>query len=307
MSGRNHWLWMIPLLAACGGGDGGAGALGGTVTSDGSSTVAPITEAMAEEFGLQTGGTVSVTVATSGTGGGFTRFCAGEIAIANASRPITPNERDECMAANVTFLELPIALDGIAVVVNPANDFAECLTIDELKAMWQSGSQVRNWSDVRASFPAEPIQLYGPGTSSGTFDYFTERVVGAAGASRANYTASEDDNVLVQGVGGDAHALAYFGLAYYTANQDRLKVLAVDAGQGCVTPTEQNVKNGRYPLARPLFIYVNEADLRRPEVAEFVRYYNLFAAELIPQVGYVPLDAGEYEANLSRLPAPDAT
>lgn len=305
MTTRN-WLWPAVLLAACGGDtDGGAGALSGTVTSDGSSTVAPITQAMGDEFSTQTGGAVSVTVAISGTTGGFTRFCAGEIAIANASRPITPAERDECLVANVMFVEMPVALDAVAVIANPANDFAECLTFDELKRIWQSGSQVRSWSDVRASFPAEPIQLHGPDTNSGTFDWFTERVVGAVGDGRSNYQASDDDDLIVDGVAGDTRALGFVGLGYYSANRDRLKVLGVDAGQGCVTPTEQNVRSGRYPLTRPLFIYVNEADLRRPATAEFVRYYTLFAPEVLPQIGYVPLDPSEYEANLARLPAAD--
>ena len=293
-------------VAACGGERGGeAGALRGSIETDGSSTVEPITEAMAEEFGIASGGTVGVTVGRSGTGGGFTRFCAGETAISNASRPITSEEADLCQQNGVEFVELPIALDGLAVVVNPGNGSVECLTMAELKQVWEPGSQVRSWSDIRPQWPAQPLALYGPGTNSGTFDYFTEAVVGEAGASRADYTASEDDNVLVQGVAGDANSLGYFGYAYYEGNRDRLKVVGIDRGEGCVQATDATVRNGTYPLARPLFIYINRRDLQRPEVVEFVRFYNLYAAELVPQVGYVALTEAEYEANLARLPGGD--
>jgi phosphate transport system substrate-binding protein len=299
----------LPACADSGGGAAGAGAsaelsnLSGTIEMDGSSTVFPISEAVAEEFVRETGGTVQVTVAMSGTGGGFKRFCAGETPISNASRPIKDSERALCQQNNVEPVELQVAIDGLAVLVHPENNYVECLTVAELKKIWEPGSRVARWSEVRAGLPNESFKLYGPGTNSGTFDYFTEVVVGEAGASRGDYTASEDDNVLVQGVRGDRNALGYFGYAYYAENQGQLKAIGVDGGSGCVQPTPETVKSGQYaPLSRPLFIYVSRAALQRPEVAAFVRYYLESAPELVPEVGYVPLDAAKYQEVMNQLP-----
>ena len=298
---------VVILLAACGGGGdsadagGGAGAsLTGTIEIDGSSTVFPISEAVGEEFQIAFPQT-RVTVGLSGTGGGFQRFCAGEIAVSDASRPITDEERAACAAAGIEFLELPVAFDGLSAVVNPANDFMECLTMEELRRIWEPDSSVRRWSDLRPGLPAEEINLYGPGTDSGTFDYFTEAVVGESGASRTDYQASEDDNVLVQGVSGDPSALAYFGYAYWFENQERLKLLGVDGGAGCIVPSDATIEDGSYPLARPLLIYVSRTRLEEPVVREFVRFYMENAPALVPETGYHPLGADEYEQNLSEL------
>jgi phosphate transport system substrate-binding protein len=301
--GRLALAGMAAALLACGGdGAGGEDGLTGVIEVDGSSTVFPITEAMAEEFGIATGGGVNVNVGQSGTGGGFKRFCAGETDISNASRPITDAERDLCMENGVEFIEVPVAIDGLAVAVHAQNDFVECLTVAELRAIWGPGSTVRRWSQVRQGFPDEEIKLYGPGTNSGTFDYFTEVIGGEPGASRPDYTASEDDNVLVQGVEGDRTSLGYFGYAYYIENQDRLKVLGVDNGEGCVRPDAQTVKSGQYaPLSRPLFIYVSRRTLPEPHVSEFVSFYLTYAEQLVPEVGYVPLEPAEYQASLRSL------
>lgn len=295
---------LVVGLAACGGGDqqAGEGALSGTVSSDGSSTVYPVTAAMAEEFGISTGGNVRVTVGQSGTGGGMRRFCAGEIDVANASRPMKDSEKQECAANGVEFIELSVAYDGLSIVVNPANTTVTCLTVEELKRLWEPGSQVNTWAQLRPGLPNEPIKLYGPGTASGTFDYFTEAVVGKEDASRPDYTQSEDDNVLVQGVAGDRNSLGYFGYAYYAENQDKLKLVQVDGGAGCVTPSPETIKSGEYkPLSRPLLIYVSRASLARPEVQGFLKFYNENADELVPQVGYVPMDAAAYQQNISKL------
>jgi phosphate transport system substrate-binding protein len=302
-------------LAACADGNAGDGAaadgsgaselanLSGTIEMDGSSTVYPISEAVAEEFSREAGGNVRATVAMSGTGGGFKRFCAGETAISNASRAIKDTELALCQQNGVEPVELQVAIDGLAVLVHPENATIECLTVAELKRIWEPGSKVARWSDVRAGLPNEPLKLYGPGTNSGTFDYFTEAVAGKAGASRGDYTASEDDNVLVQGVRGDRSALGYFGYAYYHENRGQLKAIGIDNGSGCVQPTPETVTSGQYaPLSRPLFIYVSRAALQRPEVAAFVRYYLQHAAELVPEVGYVPLEPAKYQEALNQLP-----
>jgi len=294
--------------AACGGdageqgSDAAAGQLSGTIEADGSSTVYPITEAMAEEFGRSTGGSVRVTVGMSGTGGGFKRFCTGETQLSNASRPIKEEEKQQCAAAGVEYLELPVAIDGLAVVVNPENSAVQCLTVEELRRLWEPGSTVNTWAQVRSGLPNEPIKLYGPGTNSGTFDYFTEAINGKEDASRGDYSASEDDNVLVQGVAGDRNALGYFGYAYYAENQDKLKAVQVDGGAGCVAPTPETVASGQYaPLSRPLFIYVNRGALARPEVASFIRFYIENAAELVPAVGYVARPAADYQQDIQAL------
>jgi phosphate transport system substrate-binding protein len=289
-------------LAACGDAGAREGALTGSIELDGSSTVYPISEAVAEEYAIARGTGVRVTIGFSGTGGGFKRFCTGETEISNASRHIKDAERELCEQNGIDFVELPVAIDGLAVVVNPQNTVVECLTVEELRRIWEPGSRISSWSQVRDGLPADPIKLYGPGTNSGTFDYFTEAVMGESGASRGDYTASEDDNVLVQGVIGDRNALGYFGYAYYIENEGRMKVLGVDDGRGCVTPTEAAVRGGEYtPLSRPLFIYVTRQALDRPEVADFVRFYMESAPELVPQVGYVPLQDAEYRSNLSQV------
>ena len=288
------------VVAGCGGG-GQQGGLSGSITTDGSSTVYPITEAMAEEFSLENPN-VRVTVGESGTGGGFKRFCAGETDLSNASRAIKDSEKEACTAAGIEFVELLIAYDGLSIVTHPQNAAVECLTVAELKKIWEPGSTVKRWSDVRAGLPSDQIKLYGPGTNSGTFDYFTAEINGKEDASRADYTASEDDNVLVQGVAGDKNALGYFGYAYYQENEARLKLIAVDAGSGCVKPDPNTIKSQQYkPLSRPLFIYVSKKALARPEVQAFLKFYHEAAAELIPQVGYVPLDAAKYQDNAGKL------
>jgi phosphate transport system substrate-binding protein len=300
---------VLAVLVGCSGGDqGGAGDLSGAISADGSSTVFPITEAMAEEFGLEHKGAVRVTVGSSGTGGGFKRFCAGEVDISNASRPIKDTEAAACKQAGVEYIEMPIAFDGLSVVVNPSNTFVQCLTVAELKKVWEPGSKVQRWSQVRAGFPDQPLKLYGPGTNSGTFDYFTEVITGTAQASRPDYTASEDDNVLVQGVAGDESGLGYFGYAYYAENKQRAKLVAVDGGSGCVEPSPETIKSGTYkPLSRPLLIYVSTKALARAEVQAFIRFYNDNAAQLVPEVGYVPLEANQYQENLGKLGTPTTT
>ena len=279
----NTRLLIVPLaaalaatLAACGGNGGSNGngsGLSGSIRIDGSSTVAPLSEAAADEFQQKNSG-VRVTVGTSGTGGGFEKFCRGEIDIADASRQIEDDEKALCRKNGVEWAEVQVANDGIAVVVSKDNDFVKCLTVAELRKIWDQGSRVKNWNQVRSSFPNRPIELYGPGTDSGTFDFFTKAIKGEEGRSRTDYNASEDDNVLVQGVAGNAGALGYFGLSYYEQNQDKLKLVEVDGGQGCVAPTKETVQNGTYkPLSRPLFIYPSREALQRREVREFVRFY----------------------------------
>jgi phosphate transport system substrate-binding protein len=284
--------------AACGNTtEGSGGGLSGAVVGDGSSTVFPITQAVAEEFTAENPN-VEVSVGISGTGGGFEKFCAGETDLQDASRPIEQEEIDACERNGVRYVELKVALDGLSVVVNPANDWAECLTVDQLKAIWEPGSRIDDWSEIPgADFPSRPLTLYGAGTDSGTFDYFTAAIVGEEGASRSDYTASEDDNVLVQGVAGDENALGYFGYAYYEQNRDKLKVLAVDGGAGCVAPSRETIRSGAYaPLSRPLFVYVSKAALAKPQVVEFVDFYLEVAPQLVPQVGYVNLHEADWEA-----------
>jgi phosphate transport system substrate-binding protein len=293
---------MTVLVGACGGG-GGDQAVGvsGAVEIDGSSTVFPIAEAVAEEFQILNPD-VRVTVGFSGTGGGFERFCGGETDLSNASRPINPAETEACRVAGIEFTEVPVAWDGLSVVVNPANDFVTCLTVEELRRVWQPGSSVRTWRDVRPVWPAEEIRLYGPGTDSGTFDYFTEVISGEAGASRPDFQASEDDNILVQGVAGDRYSLGYFGYAYYTESADRLKLVEVDGGSGCVAPSDATIADGTYtPLSRPLFVYVKHAALARPEVHAYVTFLLTQAESLVPATGYHPLSAQEYADGLARI------
>jgi phosphate transport system substrate-binding protein len=274
------------------------------VKIDGSSTVYPITEAVAEEFQAANADT-KVTVGISGTGGGFKKFCRGETDISGASRPILRKEMDACLEAGVQYVELPVAYDALTVVISPKNTWAENLTVAELKKMWEPAAQgsVNKWSQIRAGFPDAPIKLYGAGSDSGTFDYFTEAIVGKAKSSRGDYTASEDDNVLVQGVSQDQNALGYFGFAYYAENMDKLKAVKV----GGVAPSQQTVIDGTYqPLSRPIFIYVAKKSLKKPEVQAFVDFYLKHAPELVKQVQYVPLTSGDYGLVQSRFQAGQA-
>jgi phosphate transport system substrate-binding protein len=260
---------------------------------DGSSTVAPITAAIAEEFQTEFPN-VRVPVGISGTGGGFKKFCVGETDISDASRPIKESEVELCKQNGIEYVELPVAFDGLAVMVNPQNDFVSCLTVAELKKIWEPEAEgkITNWNQVREGFPDRPLALYGAGTDSGTYDYFTQAIVGKEGASRGDFLPSEDDNVLVQGIAGDPNALGFFGLAYYEQNQDKLKLVAIDNGDGnCVQPTAETVANGTYqPLSRPLFIYVNRARIdEKDEISAFVSYYLAHAKDLVRGVGYIPL------------------
>ena len=275
--------------------------LTGTIEIDGSSTVFPISEAVAEEF-RKVSPDVRVNVGVSGTGGGFKRFTVGETDISNASRPIEDAEAEAAAANGIEFLELKVGTDGLSVIVNPDNDFASCLTTGELKMIWEPGSSVSTWSQVRSGWPDQPIRLYGPDTDSGTFDFFTEEIMGEAQLSRPDYTASADDNVLVQGISGDRNSLGYFGYAYYLENPDRLKVIGVDSGDGCVVPSPETIEAGQYtPLSRPLLIYVNTESLQRPEVRAFVEFYMEVGAELTAEVGYVAESASVYAGNKDKL------
>ena len=269
------------------------------VKVDGSSTVYPITEAVAEEFQKAKKNRFKVTVGISGTGGGFKKFCRGEIDISDASRPILKKEMDDCRAAGIEYIELPVAFDALTVVINPKNTFLKSITVDELKKMWEPGAQgkVTRWNQINASWPNAPIKLFGPGADSGTFDYFTEAVVGKSKSSRGDFTASEDDNVLVQGVARDVNALGYFGFAYYVENKDKLKAVPIveKAGKPAVEPSMETVLKGTYqPLARPIFIYISVKSLGKPEVREFVEYYMRHGAKLSREVKYVPLPDSAY-------------
>jgi phosphate transport system substrate-binding protein len=269
-----------------------------TIQIDGSSTVFPISEAVAEAFQQQTQGRVRVAVGESGSSAGLRKFCRGEIHIADASRPIRGSEMATCRAAGIGFVEIPVAFDGLSVVVHPSNPMTS-ITVAQLRQIWEPNSRVSNFSGVGG--PNLAMQLYGPGSASGTFEYFTEAVNGTARSSRTDYTPSEDDNVLVQGVANNPGGMAYFGLAYYHENQNRLKALAVDGGNGPVLPSVQTVENGTYqPLSRPIFIYVNAAALRRPQVQQFVQFYVNNAARYSAQVGYIPLPAAAYQTYLQR-------
>jgi len=278
------------------------------ITADGSSTVYPITEAVAEEFQKQRKD-VRVTVGISGTGGGFKKFCTGETDMSNASRPIKPSEVELCGKNGISYIELPVAFDGLAVIVHPSNTWTASMTVKELKKLWEPAAQgtVLRWSQVRPGWPDKEIHLFGPGVDSGTFDYFTEAIVGKAQASRGDYTSSEDDNVLVQGVATDPLALGYFGVAYYEQNQERLKLAAIDDenpanGEGAILPTYEGIVNGTYqPLARPIFIYVNRKSADTPPVQAFVTFYLTAGRSLIEEVGYVAFPAQVYELALKRF------
>jgi len=275
--------------------------LSGTVKIDGSSTVFPISEAVGEEF-QKLYPDVRVTVGISGTGGGFKKFCAGETDISDASRAIKDSEKELCAKNGIAYEEFRVAFDGLSVMVNPQNNWVDYLAVAELKKIWEPNSTVKTWKDVRASWPNEKIILAGADTDSGTFDYFTEAIVGREKSSRSDYTASADDNVLVQAIAGEKYALGYFGYAYYVENKDKLKLVAIDNGKGAVLPSEQTINDGTYnPLSRPLFIYVKKESLKRPEIKDFVKYYLTEGKELVPQVGYVKMPNSVYEEALSRI------
>lgn len=293
-------------LTACGGQSSNTNAgtdakLTGEVKIDGSSTVYPITEAVAEEF-IAVSPDVRVPVGVSGTGGGFKKFIAGETDINNASRKIKDAEAAEAKAAGINYMELEVAYDGLSVLVNPENTWVDSLTVEELKKIWEPNSTVKTWKDVRAEWPAEAIKFYAPGTDSGTFDYFTETINGESGAIRQDFTASEDDNILVQGISGDKNAMGFFGFAYYEENQDKLKLVKIDSGKGPIAPSYESIMDGSYtPLSRPLYIYVNTASLEKPEVKSFVQFYIENAKDLVGAVGYIPLPDDLYQQDLDKL------
>lgn len=290
------------LLAACGGSAtegtaGEAGAAGGDLTGqvriDGSSTVFPLTGLAAEDFQLENAG-VQVTVGSSGTGGGFEKFCRGETDANNASRPIKEDEAANCAETGVEYAELQVAVDALTVVVNPTNDWATCLTVEELSKIWAPGSTVNNWSQVREGFPDEALKLFGAGTDSGTFDYFTDAINGEEGASRTDYTPTEDDNVTVQGVSGSKGGLGYFGLSYFIENQDALKAVEIDNGAGCVAPSAETAQAGTYvPLARPLFVYPAKQAMTRPEVRAFFDYYVENDGAIAEGAQFIPLNVDQ--------------
>ncbi len=270
--------------------------LEGTIKVDGSSTVFPITEAVAEEFRTAQPN-VKVTIGVSGTGGGFKKFSRGETNLSNASRPIKDKEKAACAENNINYLELEVAYDGLAVLINPENDWVDNFTVEELKKIWEPAAQgvIMKWNQIRPEWPNEEIHLFGPGVASGTYDYFTEAIVGKSGSSRGDFTASEDDHVLVQGIAGDKYSLGFFGLAYYAENKDKLTLIGVNNGEEVVKPTLETVSNGTYrPLSRPLFIYVNSTSVKSAEVVEFVNFYIDNAAELAEDVGYIPLPSELY-------------
>ena len=306
-------------VAACGSDDdsgsssngsansGGGQKLSGTIKIDGSSTVAPLSEAAAELFQEENPG-VRVTVGTSGTGGGFEKFCNGETDVSDASRPIEDDEKAACKKKNIAFGDVQVANDGLSVVVNKDNDWAKCMTVAQLKKIWQKGSKVDNWNQVDPKFPDEKLELFGAGTDSGTFDYFTEAINGEEGNSRSDYQATEDDNVTVQGVSGAKGGLGYFGLSYYEQNQDKLKVVQIDGGGGCVTPSADTVQDGSYkPLSRPLFVYPAASALKRPEVDAFLKFYIDNIDDITKQALFVDLTDQQKQASLARVDKLKAT
>ncbi|WP_283636407.1 PstS family phosphate ABC transporter substrate-binding protein [Aquaticitalea lipolytica] len=277
--------------------------LSGTIQVDGSSTVFPVTEAVAEEYRTEQPD-VKVTIGVSGTGGGFKKFSRGETNISNASRPIKDIEIEACKENNITYVELEVAYDGLAVLVNPENTWVDSFTIEELKKIWEPAAQgkIMKWNQIRPEWPNEEIHLFGPGVASGTYDYFTEAIVGKSGSSRGDFTASEDDHVLVQGIAGDKYSLGFFGLAYYTENADKLTLIGVHNGTEVVKPTLETVSNGTYkPLSRPLFIYVNSTSVKSPEVVDFVNFYLNNAGELAEDVGYIPLPTDIYKKQIENF------
>lgn len=294
------------LLVSCGSSSEKAkttNKLTGSIKIDGSSTVYPITEAVAEEF-RTVQPKVNVTIGVSGTGGGFKKFGRGEIDISDASRPIKDKEILICNENNITYVGLSVAYDGLAVLVNPKNTWVDYFTVEELNTIWNPSAQntIMYWDQVREGWPHEKLNLYGPGTASGTYDYFSEAICGKKVGTRADYTASEDDHILVQGIATDKTGLGFFGLAYYEENKDKLKLVGVDNGSGAITPTMGTVSNGTYePLSRPIFIYVNSTSVKRPEVVEFVNFYLKNAATLSAEVGYIPMPISEYEVQQAKF------
>ncbi|MFE9642821.1 PstS family phosphate ABC transporter substrate-binding protein [Streptomyces sp. NPDC006365] len=295
---------VLLAASACGGadagsGDGGGDKLAGNIKVDGSSTVAPLSTAAAQLFQAENSG-VKVTVGTSGTGGGFEKFCAGETDISDASRPIKDEEKAACEKKGIKYEEFTVANDGLSVVVSKDNDFVDCLTVEQLKKIWEPGSKVNNWNQVDPKFPNQKLELFGAGTDSGTFDYFTDEINGEEGASRTDYSPSEDDNVTVQGVSGSKGGMGYFGLSYYEENKDKLKALEIDGGDGCVAPSVETVQDGTYkPLGRPLFIYPAASALEKPEVEAFVEFYVENHADIAEKAQFVPLNS-EQEAELKK-------
>lgn len=285
------------VLASCNPKGGKQGDLSGDIKIDGSSTVYPVTEAVAEEFRNEFP-EVRITVGVSGTGGGFKKFARGETDISNASRPIKEEEAQLCKDNGISYIGLEVAYDGMAVVVNPQNTWLTDITVEELKKIWEPEAQdkIKKWNQIRPDWPNEELHLFGPGTASGTYDYFTEAIVGKTGSSRGDFTASEDDNVLVQGIKNDKFSLGFFGMAYYEENRESLKLVAVNSGNGPVLPAKETVLSGDYkPLSRPIFIYVNEKAIDRPEVVEFVNFYLANVKTLAGEVGYIPLQDEKYE------------
>lgn len=295
-------IFLGMLLASCSGNN--SDGLDGEVKIDGSSTVFPITEAVAEEFRSEAPN-VRVTVGVSGTGGGFQKFIRGETDINNASREIKPSEIAEAEEAGVDYVRLSVAYDGLAVVVNPENDWVDHFTVEELKEIWEPAAQgnITRWNQIRDGWPDEEFHLYGPGVASGTYDYFTEAIVGESGSSRGDFTASEDDNVLVQGIATDKYAIGFFGLAYFEENADRLKLLGVKDGDGePVEPSLETVSNNTYtPLSRPLFIYISESAAQKKQVQEFVNFYLNNAPELSKDIGYVPMPDSAYQRQKNKF------
>ncbi|MBC8147601.1 MAG: PstS family phosphate ABC transporter substrate-binding protein [Bacteroidetes bacterium] len=299
---------IILALTACGNQankteDATQAKLSGTIKIDGSSTVYPVTEAVAEEF-LAEAPDVRVTVGVSGTGGGFKKFGRGEIDISDASRPIKDKEKLACEENNIKYVELTVAYDGLAVLINPENDWVDYFTVEELKKLWEPSAEgtIMKWSDIREGWPEETINLYGPDVASGTYDYFTEVIIGESGASRADYTNSADDNILVQGIATDKYALGFFGLAYYEENKDKLNLVGVDNGSGAIIPTMETVSNNTYaPLSRPIFIYVNNTAVKRSEVVRFVEFYFENATDLVQDVGYIPLPEEKYQVEVKEF------
>jgi len=263
--------------------------LSGNIKIDGSSTVYPITEAVVEEF-KKTADKVNVTVGISGTGGGFKKFCAGETDISDASRPIKKEEHDKAVENKIEYIELPVAFDGLSIVVNKKNTWVDKLTIDEIKKLFTTAGNAKSWKDVRATFPDKPIKFFAPGTDSGTFDYFKEVIAGKDGSIRSDMSVSEDDNVLVKGVEGDEGAIGFFGFAYYIENKAKLNIVPIDGGKGAITPTHDTITDGTYaPFSRPLFIYVNKKAAARAEVKEFVDFYLDKVSDMVDEVGYVQI------------------
>jgi len=310
-------LGVLIVLAGCGGGRGGddeagattaaagtgGGDLSGRIQADGSSTVGPYTTAAAEKFHSQQPN-VQITVGVSGTGGGFERFCRGETDLSNASRPIKDEEATICKDAGIDYVEFQVANDALTVVVNKDNDWVDCLTTDQLKTIWEPSSKVNSWNDADPSFPDEPLKLFGPGTDSGTFDYFTGEINGEEGASRSDYAASEDDNTTVTGVSGEKGGLGYFGFSYFEENQDTLKALEIDGGDGCVVPSVAAAQDGSYqPLSRPLFIYVRKESLARPEVEAFLRFVLENEKSIADMSQFVPLTEEQLTTAKSDLDA----